>query len=105
MKYFSRSLILIAVFFEAVADILFKEWSIDNKTFYLIAGLAIYFISTVGWAYSLKHNLLSKAITIFTVLNLLLVLLAGYFIFNERLSTPNKIGVVLGVVSVILLQL
>jgi small multidrug resistance pump len=104
MKPISRTLLLIAIFFEAVADVLFKEWSIDNKTFYLVAGLAIYFISTVGWAYSLRHNLLSKAITIFTVLNLLLVLLAGYFIFNERLSTLNKVGVVLGVISVILLQ-
>jgi multidrug transporter EmrE-like cation transporter len=104
MKPISRTLLLVAIFFEAVADVLFKEWSIDNKAFYLVAGLAIYFISTVGWAYSLRHNLLSKAITIFTVLNLLLVLLAGYFIFNERLSTPNKVGVVLGVISVILLQ-
>ncbi len=105
MKYAPTLIILVAVLFEVVADVLFKKWSLDNRQLYLGVGLALYFIGTCIWAYSLKYEGLSKAVTIFTVLNFVLVLLAGFLLFNESLSLVNKLGIVLGVVSVILVQL
>lgn len=94
-----------AVVLEAIADVLFKRWSLENRPFLLLLGLAIYFIGTVAWAYSLKHEQLSKAIIVFTVLNVILVLIAGIVLFDEQLSFANKVGVLLGIVSVVLVQL
>ena len=94
-----------AVALEVVADILFKKWSLAGKSLFLALGLALYFAGTIVWAYSLKYEYLSKAITVFTVLNLILVVLAGVLLFNEQLSLLNKIGILLGIASVILMQL
>src|SRR3989338_7740932 len=80
-------LILLAVGLEVIADILFKKWSLGNKNSVLILGLIIYFIGTLFWAISLKYEYLSKAITIFTVLNLVIIVLAGVIVFKPNFDS------------------
>ena len=104
MKKWFLLLIIFAVGFEVVADILFKYWSINARQSLLILGVVLYSIGTVVWAFSLKYEYLSKAITVFTLLNLIIIVLAGVLVFKENLSLTNKIGIVLGLVSVILIQ-
>ena len=104
MHYFLVLLVL-AVLFETLADSLFKSWSLNDRSLLLWIGMGIYIIGTFIWAYSLKFGFLSKAISIFTVLNLVGVLLVGILYFNEKLNTANKIGIILGVLSVVLLQM
>lgn len=99
------TLIALAVALEVVGDIFFKKWSIANQPAVLAVGLLIYFIGTIFWAISLKYELLSKAISIFTVLNLIIVVLVGVLYFQENLSLLNKIGIALGVASVILIEI
>jgi len=98
-------LIIVAVVFETIADILFKYWTLNLRNIFLWGGFILYFIATIIWAYSLKFEYLSKAITVFTVFNLIAVVLAGLYIFNEHLSLVNKIGILFGIVSVILVQI
>ena len=99
------TLIALAVAFEVVADVLFKKWAMENRGQLLAIGLALYFIGTVFWATSLRHDLLSRAVTVFTVANLIAVVLAGVLIFGEELTTLQRIGIGLGVLSVLLLEL
>lgn len=98
-------LVVAAVLFEAVADILLKKWSLENKNIILGIGLGLYFIGTIFWAYSLKYEFLSRAISIFTVINLIAVILVGVFFFHEELTPMSKIGIALGILSVLLLEL
>ena len=100
-------LILIAgaVFFEVIADIILKYWSINARPVFVVGGIIIYTTGTIMWAYSLKFGDLSKLVTVFTVLNLVAVVLVGLFLFKEEVSLINMIGMFLGVVSVILVQL
>jgi len=104
LKLLFFGLITLSVFFEVAGDIFFKKWSIDNKNILLYLGLIIYFIGTVFWAISLKYEHLSKAIPVFTVLNLVLAVLVGAFYFKENLSLVSKIGIGLGILSVILVE-
>lgn len=99
------ALIALAVAFEVVADVLFKKWAMENRGVLLAIGLALYFIGTVFWAISLRTTGLSRAVTVFTVVNLLAVVIAGVLIFGEQLTTMQKVGVGLGVLSVLLLEL
>ena len=48
---------------------------------------------------------MSKAITVFFVLNMILVVLAGVLIFGEEISLINKLGILLGIISLILVEL
>lgn len=105
LKFAFFGLLALAVALEVVGDIFFKKWSLDNKNILLILGLIIYFIGTIFWAISLKYEFLSKAISVFTVLNLILVVLAGVIMFKEDLSIINRIGIALGILSVILIEI
>lgn len=104
-KYLFFGLILLAVLLEALGDIFVKKWSLENKNLFLLIGMVIYFAGGVFWMFSLKYEYLSKAISIFTVLNLVLIVLAGVILFKENLSLINKIGIGLGIISVILIEL
>ena len=99
------TLIGIGVALEVIGDVYFKRWALENKTALLIIGLTVYFAGAAFWAFSLKHELLSKAVSIFTILNLVVVVLVGVLVFKEDLSLVNKIGIALGIVSIILIEL
>lgn len=98
-------LVFVAVMFEVIADILFKKWSMDNKNILLAVGLIIYIVGTIFWAVSLKYEYLSKAIAVFSILNLIILVLAGIILFKENLSLVNKIGIILGILSIILIEI
>lgn len=104
-KFLFFALIGIGVALEALGDVYFKKWALENKTALLIIGLTIYFAGAVFWALALKHEYLSKAIAIFTVLNLIVVVLIGVLLFKEDLSFANKIGIALGIISIILIEM
>jgi multidrug transporter EmrE-like cation transporter len=104
-KYLFFGLLGCSLIFEVIADIFLKKWSLGSKSWLLAIGLGLYFVGTIFWAFSLRHEVLSKAVSIFTVLNLILVVMAGVIIFNDHLSTANKIGIALGICSVILIEL
>lgn len=97
-------LITLAVILEIGADILFKKWALTNKTALIIIGMLLYATGTFFWALSLKYELLSKAVVIFTLANLIAIILAGVLIFGESLSSANKLGVALGILSIFLLE-
>lgn len=100
-------LILLWVLFEIIWDYLFKRRSIENKNIILIIWFVIYCIWWMFRALSLKYEILSKSIIIFTILNLIIWVLIWIIIFGEweSLSMINKIWIILGIISVILLEI
>lgn len=98
-------LIALAVILEVAGDIFFKKWSIGGKDILLYVGLLIYFIGTFFWAISLRYEYLSKAISVFAILNLIIIVLVGVLYFKEDLSLINKIGIALGVFSMALIEI
>ena len=95
----------LAVSLEIVADVLFKKWSLGSKNYLFIAGMIIYMIGTAFWAYSLKFENLSRAISVFVISNLIILVLVGVFIFKEKLSLVNKIGIIIGIIGIILIEI
>jgi len=98
-------LLFLAVILEAIADVSFKYSYLQNKPAYLWGGIALYTIGTIIWAMSLRYEFLSKAISLFSVINLIIVILVGIIVFKEDLSLINKVGVGVGILSVILMQI
>lgn len=98
-------MVILAVALEVMGDVFFKKWALEHRPLLLGLGLFIYFLGTIFWAISLKYEDLSKSISIFTVINLISVILIGVFYFHEDLSLVNKIGIGLGIISVILLEI
>ena len=105
LKIIFLFLVALAVVFEIIGDILSKKWSINHKNILLYLGLLVYFVGTVFWAVSLKYEYLSKAVSIFTVLNLIIIAIVGAVYFNEDLSLVNKAGILTGIISVVLIEI
>ena len=105
MKKYFLIIILAAVAFEVAADVLFKKWSLNGRGAFLLIGMVLYAVGTAIWAYSLKFELLSRAISVFTIVNLIAVTIAGFVIFKEDLSLMNKAGFLLGLASIILMEI
>lgn len=99
------SLLLAAILFESIADISFKFSYLQHKPIYIFIGVVLYSIGTIIWAISLRYEFLSKAVSIFTIVNLVVVIMVGIFVFKEDVSLINKAGIGLGVLSVILMQI
>lgn len=97
-------MVLVAII-ETVGDILFKFWAIQNKNLFLISGVLLYVIATIIFAFSLRYEALSKAISIFSIMTLILVVLAGFFIFKENVTIIQKIGILLGIISIVLIEI
>jgi multidrug transporter EmrE-like cation transporter len=97
-------LIIIATIFEIGGDVLFKKWAIENKNLYFVIGFIIYIFAILALALSLKYGSLSKAISILTIINFVVIALVGLLIFKEDVSLLNKVGIALGVISVILIE-
>ncbi len=96
--------VLFGAGFEIVGDVFFKKWTVENRPLLMWGGFIIYSIGTLFWAFSLKYEMLSKAISIFTILNLIIVALVGIIFFKENISVISKIGIVLGVISIVLIE-
>jgi multidrug transporter EmrE-like cation transporter len=96
---------LLGVALEIAGDVFFKKWTIGSRPLLLWVGFGIYTIGTLFWALSLKYEMLSKAISIFTILNLLIVVVIGVVFFKENLSIVSKVGILLGIISIALIEL
>lgn len=104
-KYLFLILVIVAVAFEVVADIMFKKWATENKNLLIIGGLLIYLVGTVVWAFSMRYNLFSKAVSIFSILNFIAAILIGVLLFKDDLSSINKVGIILGLISIVLIEI
>ena len=99
-------LIIIGATIEVFADIFFKLWN-DNKgeNYLIFAGMFLYSIGTGCWVLSLRYESFTKSGVIFLLLNIILISLAGVFFFKEDISTINKIGIIVGVISIIMVEI
>lgn len=104
MKFFFYILIFIVAILEIIGDIFFKEWTIQNKWPLLFAGVFSYLLATTAWAFSLKYSELFKAVLIFGIITTVAGIIVGLFIYKESVSYYGVAGIILGIISIILLE-
>ena len=102
MKFWT--LILLGVMSEAVGDTMFRISALEKKSWILWVGYAIYIVGSFLWALALKYHELSKSIVIFGVLNVGICLLTGLWL-GEQISWKQWIGIVLGIMSIIFVEM
>jgi multidrug transporter EmrE-like cation transporter len=98
------ALMAAGVLLEVAGDVLFKKWADGGRRMWLAVGFILYSTGAIAWARSLKYEDLSKAVIVFMVANAVVAVAAGIFLFGERLSVWNWIGVALGVAAIVLCE-
>lgn len=69
------------------------------------AGLFVYAIGLTLFAFSLKSKNIAVASVIIIFFNVLIVLVVGHFFFGERFTMLHFWGIVLGLASVVVLEM
>lgn len=80
----------------------FTKTLIVNANF--LYGCILYGFATFAWVALLRKFQLSSAYPIATALSILITVISGVFLFNERLSTFSLVGVILIFTGVIILS-
>lgn len=97
--------IFIGAAIEVFADIFFKIWNDKGGNHLIVLGIVLYLIGTGCWVASLKYETFTKSGVIFLLLNIILLSLTGLFFFKDDLSIINKVGILLGIVSIIMVEM
>lgn len=92
------------ILFEATADILSKQWQLNQTWWRWCLAIGMYIVANVFWLWALKDGSgLARGGLLFSVGSALLAILIGLVMYREQVGTRELWGLGLGVVSVILL--
>jgi multidrug transporter EmrE-like cation transporter len=98
------ALLMFAVILESGADVLFRKCGLATNTPLFLAALAVYVVGGACWGLSLQYREVSRGIIVFAMLNVMVVTVAGVLLFDEQLSFTNKLGILCGLGSLILIE-
>jgi multidrug transporter EmrE-like cation transporter len=88
-----------------VGDLFMKKWVVSNNYVFHYIGLAIYLVGLIFLAHSFKYKNIAVATVISIVINLATLTLVSWLYFKEALTLGQGIGVFLGVLSIVFLEL
>lgn len=105
MKILPFSLILAGAIIDTIGDVVMKTWIVSGRKTVFIIGLLIYLVGLVFLAESYKGEKIPVASIIFVVLNVVILTLVSWLYFKESLNSLQIIGILLGITSVVVLEL
>jgi drug/metabolite transporter (DMT)-like permease len=109
MELYFYGFLLLAVLLEGTADLMFRKWGLDRQKgsahwLMFAFSMAVYMSGAACWGLSLQFKDVSRAIVGFAVLNVVIVAFAGLVVFGEQLSFVNRLGIVMGMASLIMVE-
>jgi drug/metabolite transporter (DMT)-like permease len=96
--------LLLLITFEAIADILSKEYSLHGTFLYWSLALSGYIIANIFWLISIrKGSGLARGAILFSVGSAIAAVLIGALSFQEKIGKVELVGIVVGILSVVLI--
>jgi glucose uptake protein GlcU len=96
--------LLLLIGFEAIADILSKEYALHGTFLYWALALSGYIIANIFWLISIrKGSGLARGAILFSVGSAILAVLIGVLKFQEKIGKVELVGIVVGILSIILI--
>jgi multidrug transporter EmrE-like cation transporter len=96
--------LLVLVAFELAADVLAKQFALSGKLVFGILSISGYVFANIAWLISLRSGgTLSKGSVIFSALSGVIAVVIGLFIYHEKASPYQLIGMALGIAAIVFL--
>ncbi len=97
--------LLVLVVFELVADILAKQFAVSGKYVFAILSIIGFIAANTAWLISLRTGAeLSKGAVLFSVLSGIGAVLIGVFVYHEKTTAYQVIGLLLGIAAIAFLS-
>ena len=103
MNKFLLFVSLVALF-DLAGSMLAKMWVIKSQPTYLIGTVLSFAATGFFFAKSLKFKELAIANIIWIALSIVIVAIAGYFLFNEKLSLIQILGMLIIIIGIVLVN-
>ena len=81
-----------------------KEWVLKNENWLFIVGLIIYIIGLILLSFSFKYKNIAVASMVFVIFNILTLLIISWIVFGESPTYLQIFGMLLGIASIIVLE-
>jgi multidrug transporter EmrE-like cation transporter len=98
-------LVLIGGIILTIGDVFMKQWSSNNSWLTFAIGLLTWSVGLVFLAFSFKYKNIAVASLIFSLSNVIFLTLLSWLYYKETLTTYQIIGMLIGIVAVIFLEL
>src|SRR5689334_8639907 len=96
--------ILLLITFEAIADILAKEYSLRGKWTFWLMAISGYIVANTFWLYSIRHGSgLARGAIIFSVGSAILAVLIGLLKYQEKVTRVELAGIIVGFFAIVLI--
>jgi len=105
MNYLPIILLLAGGVIVTIGDIAMKKWVVSNLASFYLIGMIIYIVGLNFLAQSFKYRNIAVASVMFIIFNVVTLSIVSWLYFKEPLSTPNIIGMALGIIAVIVMEL
>jgi multidrug transporter EmrE-like cation transporter len=83
-----------------VGDLVMKKWVIDGRLGTYAIGILVYLVALNLLAQSYRSKSVAVASSLFIILNIVSLSIAGYFIYGEKLTPMQLVGVALAIAAV-----
>ena len=103
MYYWILPLALL-VFFEFIADIFSKEYSLHQTWWFWGLALLSYIIANIFWLSAIKNGSgLARGAILFSVGSAVVATIIGLLIYHEKTNAIQLVGMLLGLCSLVLI--
>lgn len=105
MNWISFILLAVGGTILTIGDIVMKKWVNMHGAYWYILGLAVYFVGLNFLAHSFKYENIAVASVVFVIFNVVTLSLVSWLYFKEALTVMQLIGMAIGIVSIVVLEL
>ncbi len=92
------------IFFELVADIFSKKWSLTGYYVFWLLAISGYILANIFWLKAIRSGSgLARGALIFSVASAVAALVIGAVFYKENIAKLELGGMILGIVSIILI--
>jgi multidrug transporter EmrE-like cation transporter len=98
----NNALIYIAAgaIFDTFGDLLMQNWVLNNSKIYFAGGMLFYVIGLSFLAYSFTFKNIVIASVLFLVVNVILLSMVNWLVYNDSLSIKEIAGLCFGLMAV-----
>lgn len=82
-----------------------KKWVGNNNAVFYIVGIIIYLVGLNFLAQTFKYKNIAVASVILVIFNVVILAIVSWLYFKETLNTYQIIGIILGLASVVFLEI
>lgn len=95
--------IALAIILSAIPIIMVKLYLNTNNIWFIVTAILLSIFLILTYIYIVKNYRISIIYPIIKILSVILVVVVGIFLFGEKITWRNVIGIILGLVGIYLL--